>query len=883
MTTKERQVTGRGSLLLSLLLATAALLLIWVSSASAVTFGLVWTGDYNQAANEMEQVQRSGATVFRVPLDRSKTSNGTDWSAYDPIFEHAWSRGITIEPILLQSNAAGTQFPTSGEFASWKEWVKKAVQKYGSSGSFWTNKANPRPATTWEVWNEPNLKANNPGGSSVQPEKYGEFLVATSSAIRAVQSSATVLFGGLYMPGGMYYNTFLERAATVTGEPSSYNAVAIHPYYFSGDKVGEMAREINDVRFALDNHVSGGAGKPLVINELGWPVRNGDENAPNVSEPEQATLLTSSFDWIKAHAAEKNIATVYWYNLRDIAFPGWSYGCGLRKESGDYRPSWFAFQKETGAAAWPVAPSPPTVETKAATGIQEGQATLNGTVNPNGLETIYRFEYGKTTSYGSLIPLPDAGAGAGTSAVTVFLTPNTLVPHTRYHFRLVATNAGGSTYGADQAFTTGVKWTVRNSNSSGSPDLSFWFGLPGELRVSGDWDGNGTSTPGVYNATTGVWKLRNFNTNGPPFVTFQYGGGVWKTPVVGDWNGDGKDTIGVYDPVAGNWNLRDSNSEGATTYSFQYGGGVWTKPVVGDWDGNGKDTVGVYDPSAGNWNLRDILDFGNPTYSFQYGGGVWSGAIAGDWNGDGKDSIGVYDPAAGNWNLRNENKSGPPNYSFQYGGSQYQFTIGDWDGNGTDTPALSEANAPTAIEYQLRNKNESGGPEISFESGSLDQEPLAGEWNGDKITTTGRYEPSTGTWKLRPNNDAGIVSLTEIKYGGSQFKPVVGDWDGNGTDTIGLYEPTEGRWQLRNENTPGGPQLDFKYGGSQFIPVVGDWDGNGTDTIGLYEPTEGRWQLRNENTPGGPQLDFKYGGSQFKPVVGDWDGNGTDTIGLVTW
>ena len=527
--------------------------------------------------------------------------------------------------------------------------------------------------------------------------------------------------------------------------------------------------------------------------------------------------------------------------------------------------------------------TPPTVETKPASGIQENQATLNGTVNPNGKETTYRFEYGKTTSYGNSIPVTNAGAGAGTSAVNVYLTPNTLLPRTRYHFRLLATNQDGTSYGSDLAFTTGVKWSVRNSNSSGSAQANFWFGLPGETRVAGDWDGNGVDTPGVYNPSTGVWKLRNSNTTGAAFTTFQFGGGPWTKPVVGDWNADGTDTIGVYDPTAGNWNLRDTNSAGNPTYSFQYGGGVWETPVAGDWNRIAGDTIGVYDREAGNWNLKNCLCAGNPDYSFQYGGGPWSGAVAGDWNADGTDTIGVYDPTAGNWNLRNTNNGGNPDYSFQYGGSQYQFTVGDWDGNGTDTPALSWANAPTAIEYQLRNANTSGNPEINFESGGPEEEPLAGDWNADGITTTGRYELLPGIWRLRLNNAVGIFPVTEFQYGGSQFKPVVGDWNGDKTETVGLYEPIEGRWELRDENSAGNPQLKFQYGGSQYKPVVGDWNGDGKDTVGLYEPISGQWVLRNTNSSGPPDLSFSYGGSQFKPVVGDWNGDKIDTIGLVTW
>jgi hypothetical protein len=485
----------------------------------------------------------------------------------------------------------------------------------------------------------------------------------------------------------------------------------------------------------------------------------------------------------------------------------------------------------------PPSPPPPaekpSVETTPATAIQENQVTLNGKANPHGSSTTYRFEYGKTTQYGESVPVPEGSLGAGTSSVTATNTISVL-PRTRYHYRMVAINAGGATFGADQAFTTGVKWSARNANAGGGPELTFWFGLPGETRVSGDWDGNGTSTPGVYNPTTGVWKLRNSSTTGPVDITFQYGGGPWTTPVVGDWDGNGTDTIGVFDPAAGNWNLRDFNSAGNPNYSFQYGGGPWTGAVAGDWDGNGTTTIGVYDPSTGNWNLRNFNSAGNANYSFQYGGGPWTKALAGDWDGNGTDTIGVFDPTAGNWNLRNFNSAGNANYSFQYGGSQYQVLVGDWDGNGTDTPVISHANAPTAIDWHLRNANSAGSPELSFESGSPEQEPITGDWNADAMTTTGRYEPLTGIWRLRPSNSVGIFTATEFQYSGSQqSRPVVGDWDGNGTDTVGLYEPISGYWRLRNSNSAGDPNLSFQYGGSQYKPVVGDWDGNKTETVGL--------------------------------------------------
>jgi hypothetical protein len=96
----------------------------------------------------------------------------------------------------------------------------------------------------------------------------------------------------------------------------------------------------------------------------------------------------------------------------------------------------------------------PIVATQAAVGFTPSGARLSGTVNPNNLDTTYTFEYGPTTSYGSQVPVTPKSIGAGTSAVAVSEALSGLSPKTTYHYRLVATNAEGSTLGADQTLTT---------------------------------------------------------------------------------------------------------------------------------------------------------------------------------------------------------------------------------------------------------------------------------------------------------------------------------------------------------------------------------------------------------------------------------------------
>jgi hypothetical protein len=94
------------------------------------------------------------------------------------------------------------------------------------------------------------------------------------------------------------------------------------------------------------------------------------------------------------------------------------------------------------------------VETTAASLIGKTGATLNATVDPNGeVVSDCHFDYGQTTSYGasaSCAELP----GSVDTAVAVSTAIGSLSPETTYHFRIVATNGTGTSYGAANQVTT---------------------------------------------------------------------------------------------------------------------------------------------------------------------------------------------------------------------------------------------------------------------------------------------------------------------------------------------------------------------------------------------------------------------------------------------
>jgi hypothetical protein len=94
----------------------------------------------------------------------------------------------------------------------------------------------------------------------------------------------------------------------------------------------------------------------------------------------------------------------------------------------------------------------PAVATQAATGVTIQAATLHGTENPRSLATSYVFQYGPTAAYGA--QTAPASLAAGAAAVRVTGAAGALVPATTYHFRLVATNATGTSVTADRTFRT---------------------------------------------------------------------------------------------------------------------------------------------------------------------------------------------------------------------------------------------------------------------------------------------------------------------------------------------------------------------------------------------------------------------------------------------
>jgi hypothetical protein len=171
------------------------------------------------------------------------------------------------------------------------------------------------------------------------------------------------------------------------------------------------------------------------------------------------------------------------------------------------------------------AASKPTVTTGGASRITQTSATLTGKVNPNGARTTYFFQYGTSNLYGATTGPTDAGSGTNAKPATADLTG--LAPFTKYHYRLVAENSQGRTFGSDRTFTT--KKQPLGFSLTANPNPATWgtgATLAGQLTGTGNAGRTVKLQQKAFPFTTG------FTDVGNPLVTDANGNFGFAVPLL---------------------------------------------------------------------------------------------------------------------------------------------------------------------------------------------------------------------------------------------------------------------------------------------------------------------------------------------------------------
>jgi hypothetical protein len=383
----DRKRIGRKTHALAAALAAAAIAIgVFASVAEAVPasfWGVVPQATPTEA--QFQRLKRGGVRSVRISINWSgvePSSGGTpQWAATDELVRGAAAAGLEVLPFVTgapewaipsvwvpgsgQTVKAPSRLPVSGAAAgAWSAFLAQAVARYGPGGRFWAE--NPglaqRPLRIWQIWNEENFKYFI---AKPNPAEYGKLVKLSYGAIKAADSGAKVILGGMFAypkgggrPGVCRTKTkanpnlcapaFLEQIYKKTpGVKAKFDGVALHPYTA---KFQELTPDIEEFRDVLaDNH---DAGTGLWITELGWSSQHpvpGNSFAKGAGG--QAKQLRGAFGLLKSKAAEWKLQRVYWFSVDDqLGSCNFCDGSGLFASGFKPKKAWYEYVKFAGGA-----------------------------------------------------------------------------------------------------------------------------------------------------------------------------------------------------------------------------------------------------------------------------------------------------------------------------------------------------------------------------------------------------------------------------------------------------------------------------------------------------------------------------------------------------
>jgi hypothetical protein len=244
----------------------------------------------------------------------------------------AWLASYGIRPTFMVFGtpewATGSSYVSVPPLRSrarraWRQFLRKAVQRYGPHGSFWTeNPGLPKlPVRSWQIWNEPNLaksfaRANKQPARLVKdpPRTYARLVKTSDKAISHVDKHAKVVLAGLTSnpkQDSLLPWRFLRSFLKVRGIERHFNAAALHPY---ASNVAKFKALIKRTRRAMGK--GGARRKGLWLTEVGWGSAT-DWFSLTKGMQGQARILRKSFKFVVRNRKRLNISHLFWFYWRD--------------------------------------------------------------------------------------------------------------------------------------------------------------------------------------------------------------------------------------------------------------------------------------------------------------------------------------------------------------------------------------------------------------------------------------------------------------------------------------------------------------------------------------------------------------------------------------
>jgi hypothetical protein len=308
-----------------------------------------------QLSNAGVQLVRGSLSWGTIQTDPDPTSR--NWSDPDRLADEAAAHHFNI---VFNLNgcavwACGVVYtpPTGTELVKYEAFVQAAVARYAPNSSFWAGQSYV-PTVSWQIWNEVN------GGyfwPNPTPAAYATFLSEISTAIRAVNPSATIVLSGLdQLPGertGMKLGPFLRGLYRQPEFFSSFSVIAVQGYAPDPSNSVGILDKTRKVMLQNGDHTH-----PIWVTEMGWAT-SGPASAFTVSQATQKRYLIKTWDTMYACRNRWDLQHVLWYSLQD--FTGvdasqpnyWGFNDGLLARSGSAKPAYASFLRFLGSGPEP--------------------------------------------------------------------------------------------------------------------------------------------------------------------------------------------------------------------------------------------------------------------------------------------------------------------------------------------------------------------------------------------------------------------------------------------------------------------------------------------------------------------------------------------------
>ncbi len=287
-----------------------------------------------------------------------------NWSGPDRLIGALAAHGIRAVPDFwgnpgwVWGSPARPPLARPRDMLAWRAFLRAAVARYGPDGAFWRTRyrqlhpqAAPLPITSWQIWNEPNLRKYFAPKPS--PARYARLLRVSRDAIVGADPEARILLAGMPGYGQVTAWRFLRRLYATPEFRTSFSAAALHPYARNLD---QFRYELRRFRTVMSNH--GDAARPLWITELAWGSALPDRFGINQGPVGQSRMLRAAFRLILTHRAAWNVQRLFWFHWRDPPAAGASpcsfcSTAGLVKYGRGPKPAYWAFTGFTADATPP--------------------------------------------------------------------------------------------------------------------------------------------------------------------------------------------------------------------------------------------------------------------------------------------------------------------------------------------------------------------------------------------------------------------------------------------------------------------------------------------------------------------------------------------------